>query len=146
MSRPARSGEDDFVSDSIAAFFGSHKRTSTWIVPDHLDVSASFGEVTLDFRKADLPASGIVQVDARAIFATVHLVVPAGTEVEIEGHWTIFGQIGHKTGRLGLRRFLRRFVTGDVDGLLEPGPEGEPFLLQVSGSAVFGEISVKSVA
>lgn len=134
----------EFVSESIKALFGSTHRTSGWSVPDHLDISATFGDVTVDFRRAELPPDGIVQIDARALFGHVILVVPEGAEVEIEGQWTLFGEIGHSTGWLGLRRFLRRFVTGDVRGDEARALDAEPFLLRVSGSAVFGEISVKS--
>ncbi len=129
--------DGEFETDSISALFGSLGRGGQWLVPDYLTVSAYFGEVKLDLREASLPASGIVEIDATAVFGSIKLIVPAGTEVEMEGAWAAFGEIGHKKGWFRLRSFLRRFVTGEEE---EPHPDHEPFLLRVTGRAIFGEV------
>ncbi len=129
--------DEEFETDTVTALFGSLNRSSGWLVPDYLTASAYFGEVKLDFREASLPASGIVEIDATAVFGAIKLIVPPGTQVEMEGVWSAFGEIGHKNRWFRVRSFLRRFVTGEDD---EAPPDHEPFLLRVTGKAIFGEV------
>ena len=130
--------DGEFESDSVSALFGSLGRSGEWLVPDYLTARAHFGEVKLDFREASLPSSGIVEVEATAVFGSIKLIVPVGTQVEMESVWSAFGEIGHKRGWFRLRSFLRRFVTGEEEE--EPEPEHEPFVLRVTGRAIFGEV------
>ena len=127
----------EFETDSVSALFGSLGRSGGWLVPDYLTARAHFGEVKLDFREAILPSSGIVEIEATAIFGSIKLVVPVGTEVEMDSVWSAFGEIGHKKGWFRVRSFLRRFVTGEEE---EPEPDHEPFVLRVTGRAIFGEV------
>ncbi len=129
--------DEEFETDSVSALFGSLGRSGEWLVPDYLTVRAHFGEVKLDFREASLPSSGIVEIEATAIFGSIKLIVPVGTQVEMESVWSAFGEIGHKKGWFRVRSFLRRFVTGGEE---EPEPEHEPFVLRVTGRAIFGEV------
>ena len=129
--------DEEFETDSVSALFGSLGRSGGWLVPDYLTARAHFGEVKLDFREAILPSSGVVEIEATAIFGSIKLVVPVGTEVEMDSVWSAFGEIGHKKGWFRVRSFLRRFVTGEEE---EPEPDHEPFVLRVTGRAIFGEV------
>ena len=63
--------DEEFETDSVSALFGSLGRSGGWLVPDYLTARAHFGEVKLDFREAILPSSGIVEIEATAIFGEV---------------------------------------------------------------------------
>lgn len=107
----------------VLAIFGSTARKGTWAVPRKLNVTATFGNIELDFRDARLPA-GLVEVEAHAVFGNIELVVPPHLAVETEGAG-IFGNFEHRE---------RAPAT--------PDPEA-PFL-RVKGAAVFGNIEVST--
>ena len=138
-------GDDDeeFRVESISATFGSSTRSGFWPVPSQLRAKALFGEVKIDFRGADLPDCGIVDVHATAVFGAVKLIVPTGSEVHLDGR-AAFGEFSHKNGWPRVRAFFRNLLTGEDE---PPDPEPDPELspiFHVTGSATFGEVSVTS--
>jgi hypothetical protein len=120
--------------DSVSALFGSLERSGEWQVPDRLRVRARFGEVKLDFRRAELPADGVVEIDCDALCGQIALTVPEGSEVEMEGVRAILGELKHRSlhSRARMGEEMRPAET----------PEGEPFLFVLSGRAILGAIHV----
>jgi hypothetical protein len=134
--------DDDYFSERISSVFSSHARAGNWEAPDHVDAFSVFGDVKLDFSRASLPPTGIVEITASAIFGSVHIVIPDGAEVEVEGT-PIFGSIEHKVRGKGAGTRLRELITGE-DSNVELDDDGDPPLFRVIGSAVFGSIEIIS--
>jgi hypothetical protein len=68
----------------VAGVFGKDSRDGRWVVPASLPVLALFGEVELDLRDALLQTGRIV-IYATVIAGTLHLIVPDGVAVEMNG-------------------------------------------------------------
>lgn len=107
----------------VLAVFGSTERRGTWTVPRRLKVSAAFGNVTLDFREARLPA-GTVDVEVKAAFANVEILVPPSLAVETEGAG-VFGNFEHMERAPAIQ-------------------EANAPLLRIKGVAVFGNIEIQT--
>ena len=133
--------EEVLSSQAISAIFGGSRRTGAWVSPDQIRARAYFGEVKLDFREAILPPSGIVEVYATAVFGGVDVIVPKGADVEVESRAVVFGEVGQRTGWSRFLAFVGHWLTGEQE---EPEPEHEGLLFRISGSAVFGEVTVTS--
>ena len=73
----------------------------------------------------------------------VTLVVPQGSEVELDGVRPILGEVKHTRAGEKIRTFVRRVLTGDEP---ERGPrrEGEPLVFIVTGRAICGSVTVVS--
>lgn len=100
------------------------------------------GNVTLDFRRAELPPSGAVEIDARAICGAIEIIVPDGAEVEIEGT-PFVGSIEQHLRGAGVRERIREWVTGERDDdAIAPPLSEEPPLFRIFGQAIFGSIRV----
>jgi hypothetical protein len=67
----------------IATVLGSSKRAGSWTVPLRLELNVILGELTIDLRDAVFTAD-VLDIDLRAKFASVTLIVPAGAQVENE--------------------------------------------------------------
>lgn len=132
--------------ESLSATFTSIERSCDWSSPERLQVSAIFGDVKLDFRRAEIPHHGVVEIDAHVLFGEVKIRVPPGTRVRLGGTWAIFGEIAQKRAAdSAVGRSLRRlFGRGDgPDPEDEFDPHEEPMLLRLEGSALFGSIVVE---
>jgi hypothetical protein len=68
----------------VAGIFGRDARNGRWVVPASLPVVAFFGEVELDLRDA-LLQSGRIVIFATVVAGTLHLIVPDGVAVEMNG-------------------------------------------------------------
>lgn len=66
------------------ALFSSFTRQGRWQIARQSRYSAVFGNVKLDLREAVLPGPDI-EVEARAIFGGVEVIVPEGVHVELTG-------------------------------------------------------------
>jgi hypothetical protein len=79
----------------VAGIFGRERRDGRWVVPEHLGVTAIFGEVVLDMREALLQSQRIT-VLATVVGGTVQLIVPDGVAVEMTGSAVLSrrGQVG----------------------------------------------------
>ena len=133
-------------SVSLSALFGTCSRTGAWSAPEHATVNAWFGEVKLDFRDADLPDDGVVEVDATAVCGQVTLIVERGTEVELDGTMAIFGEVSRKDGQRRGANLVRRLLGDPTEGDDWNGPdEAEPMLLRVTGLACFGAVTVELI-
>jgi hypothetical protein len=74
----------------ISGVFGPARRDGRWVVPDHLTVTAMFGEVEVDFTQAILQASR-VRLYATVAGGRLRIVVPDGVSVVVTGH-TVLGR------------------------------------------------------
>lgn len=107
----------------VLAVFGSTERRGTWTGPRRLKVSAVFGNVTLDFRDARLPA-GTVDIEVNAAFGNVEILVPPSLAVETEGAG-VFGNFEHMERAPAIRK-----------------PDAP--LLHIKCIAVFGNIEIST--
>jgi hypothetical protein len=119
--------------DSISSLRSSVKRGGDWQVADRLRVRAILGAAELDFRRAELPADGVVEIECQAICGEIQLTVPAGSEVELEGVRVFVGGLQHRSLR-PRSRDERRAADSDR------GEEQPLFVL--SGRIVCGAIQV----
>ena len=63
---PAPQPGDDhpLTQESFRAICSLNPRAGRWEPADEIQVLAICGEVTLDFTRAELPASGMIEIDA----------------------------------------------------------------------------------
>ena len=67
----------------ITTVLGTTKRAGSWTVPLRLQLRVVLGELTIDLRDAVF-GSDVLDIDLRAKFGSITLIVPAGTQVENE--------------------------------------------------------------
>lgn len=79
------SEDHEITQESFRAIMSANQRGGRWESADEIRVHAILGEVTLDFRQADLPPSGVIEIEATAIGGEVRIIVPDGAEVELAG-------------------------------------------------------------
>ncbi len=111
------------TADEAVAIFGGVQRVGRWNVPRRLRVVAVFGGVELDLRNAELPA-GVIEIDVRAVFGGVQIIVPPTLAVEVHG-LAIFGGFEHMHQE-------------------PPTPDPNAPALKIRGKAVFGGVSVET--
>jgi uncharacterized protein DUF1707/cell wall-active antibiotic response 4TMS protein YvqF len=73
------------------ALFSTTKRQGRWRIAQRSRYSAVFGNVKLDLRDAVLPGPEI-EIEARAIFGGVEILLPEGVHVELTGKGALSGQ------------------------------------------------------
>lgn len=119
------------TEETVNSVFSAIEREGRWSPADDTFVRAIFGAVKLDFTMADLPPSGVIDLDVRAIFGSVEIIVPDGAEVILDGT-PIFGSVEQKlpSGSRG----RHRDDVADVDD--------EPVSFHIVGQAIFGSIEV----
>lgn len=129
--------------DAVSAILSSIERGGDWLVSDRTEARALFGELKLDFTRAELPADGVVEIQCTVVCGQLELTVPEGSELELEGLRVIVGELKQGGARKRLRDFVRRMIEGDR---VEPNARsaGEPPLFVVTGRVVFGGLNVIS--
>ncbi len=141
---PSLQTTDDHLltQESFRAICSSNQRAVRWEPADEIQVLAICGEVTLDFTRAELPPSGVIEIDAQAICGEVKIIVPDGAEIELDG--TPFcGSIEQQVSKKGMRERIREWVTGERDeDLPAPPPPPEPPYFRIDGRAIFGSVKV----
>ena len=141
---PALQTRDDHLltQESFRAILSSHQRAGRWQPAEEIQVRAILGEVTLDFTSAELPPSGMIEIDAVAFCGEVNIIVPDGAEVELDGT-PFVGSIEQKTSKRGMSERVRELVTGEHDeDLPAPPPASEPPYFCIDCRAIFGSIKV----
>lgn len=68
------------ASGTAVAVLGDHKRTGSWVVPEHLTVVSVMGGVTLDLRQATA-SSREITIYATMVLSNLKITVPPGVEV-----------------------------------------------------------------
>jgi hypothetical protein len=66
------------------AIFGGFRRSGAWRMPRKLKVTTVMGGGELDFREAQL-GPGVSEVEVFAMMGGLHVVVPPGLAVDVEG-------------------------------------------------------------
>lgn len=137
--------EDRFGEDRerVVALFGDTSRSGGWLPPERLDAIAGFGNVRLDFTRADLPP-GPTEVVGWAVFGNVELRVPAHLDVELNGV-SVFGKITHRSDRKAGRKLLDRVLPKPPPPPAPAPDDGEDRWLEVKGWAVFGNVRITTV-
>ena len=108
---------------AVSAAFGQTRRSGSWQAPRHVEANASFGEVVLDFRQAEL-LPGLTEVSANANFGSVRIIVPPDLPVECVGSATMGDFSGYSHSSSGR-------------------PESDPHL-RIGGQAFFGSVEVRA--
>ncbi len=117
------------TEESIRAVLSSVERSGRWEPADDIQIDAICGAVKLDFSRADLPASGEIEMNVRAICGSVEITVPDGAEVVLDGT-PVLGSIEQK---------LRG---PDTDAPSRPSAEGERPTFNIVALAVCGSIEI----
>ena len=120
----------------------SNQRAGRWEPPEEIEVQAILGEVTLDFTQAELPPSGLIEIEALAVCGAVNIIVPDGAEVELEG--TPFaGSIEQTAPKKGLGERVRELVTGKSDEAVPaPNPRSRRPYFSIEARAIGGSVTV----
>ncbi len=137
---PSRNREPDPYPETerILALLSQVTRRGEWEPPERLRVFACMGRAVLDFRKAALPP-GITEVHALSLMGSVKIIVPPELDVEINGN-AFLGRLDHRTIRGGVKRIIKDWLgTGEP----EPEPNEDAPLLQITATAVLGDVSLR---
>jgi hypothetical protein len=76
--------DDGVAPETVYAIFGGVDRRGTWNVPRRWRVVAAFGGAQLDLREARFP-TGVIDLEVKAVFGGVQIIVPPGLAVEVHG-------------------------------------------------------------
>jgi hypothetical protein len=76
--------DDGRTPETVYAIFGGVDRRGSWNVPRRWRVVAAFGGAQLDLREARFP-TGVIDLEVKAIFGGVQIIVPPGLAVEVHG-------------------------------------------------------------
>jgi hypothetical protein len=135
--------DDDLLTqESFRAVLSSRQQGGRWEPADEIQVLSICGEVTLDFTHADLPPSGEIDIEARAICGEIKIIVPDGAEVELEAR-PFVGSIEQQARKKGWREGIREWVTGErEEDLPAPPRTAAPPYFRIDGRAIFGAIKV----
>jgi predicted membrane protein len=89
QENPGASRSGDTGRRRMISIFGDITQTGTWPLDRKLLSVAVFGDIDLDLRQANVPASGVA-ITAVAPLGSVDVLVPAGVTVDVHG-FTLFG-------------------------------------------------------
>jgi hypothetical protein len=118
------------TQESFRAILSANQRSGRWEPAEEIRVHAIMGEVTLDFTRAELPPSGMIEIDALAFCGEIHIIVPDGAEVELNGT-PFVGSIEQKARQKGIGRPGPRIGHGGArrGSAGAPSPSGGTLLL-----------------
>lgn len=71
-------------TQTVYAIMGGVDRRGAWTVPRRWRVIAMMGGAQLDLREARFPA-GVIDLEVKAVFGGVQIIVPPGLAVEVHG-------------------------------------------------------------
>jgi hypothetical protein len=72
------------TTQTVYAIMGGVDRRGAWTVPRRWRVIALMGGAQLDLREARFPA-GVIDLEVKAVFGGVQIIVPPGLAVEVHG-------------------------------------------------------------
>lgn len=111
----------DQPPQTVYAVFGGVDRRGTWTVPRRMRVVALMGGASIDLREARFPR-GVIDLEVKAFFGGVQILVPPGLAVEVHG-----------TAVMGGFQNVNR---------APPTPDPDAPLLRVRGIAVMGGVDI----
>src|SRR5260370_19708754 len=82
------------ASKPALGIFGNDARAGRWVVPESFAATAIFGEGSLDLTDALLQRPHVL-LHATAIFGNVHVLVPAGGNLEVSGTSIVGSKVNH---------------------------------------------------
>ncbi len=129
----------ELTQESFVAIMSSHQRGGRWEPADEIQVRAIAGEVVLDFTQAELPPSGVIEIDARAICGEIKIIVPADADIQVDGK-PILGSIEHEAADAGALESVRGSASAEGDADLPAPPE--PPYFHIYARAILGAIKV----
>ena len=143
LSPEVQTADDHLLTqESFRAFCSSNHRAGRWEPADEIEVRAICGEVTLDFTRAALPPSGMIEIDAMAIGGEIEIIVPDGAEIELDGT-PFLGSIEQQVRKRGAGEKIREWVTGERDeDLPAPSQSPEPAYFRIDARAIMGRVKV----
>jgi hypothetical protein len=106
----------------VSAVFSNVEQRGAWQVPSSIQARSIFGNTLLDFRDARF-AAAVTELEAKAVFGNVEILVPPHLAVECEGS-AVFGNFEHGEN-----------AVADLD---------RP-ILRIIGRAVFGNIEIRTL-
>jgi hypothetical protein len=103
----------------IRSILGNVERRGGWTVPAELEVSATFGNLELDFRDARFTA-GVTELKVRVVLGNLEIIVPPQLAVDCEGSSVLGNLESHGAGAVGdpdrpLLRIRGLAVLGNVE-------------------------------
>jgi hypothetical protein len=109
------------ATQTVYAILGGIDRRGAWNVPRRMRVVAMMGGASLDLREARFPA-GVIDVDVKALWGGVQIIVPPGLAVEVHGTAIMggFQNVNHAP----------------------PHPDPDASLLRVHGIVVMGGVDI----
>jgi hypothetical protein len=111
----------DAPAQTVYAVFGGVDRRGSWTVPRRMRVVAMMGGASIDLREARFPR-GVIDLEVKAIFGGVQILVPPGLAVEVQG-----------TAIMGGFQNVNRSP---------PTPDPDAPLLRVRGLALMGGVDI----
>lgn len=105
------------------------EREGRWEAADEIYVRAICGAVKLDFTQAELPVTGMVDLDVRTVCGSVEIIVPDGADVVLDGT-PILGSVERKLPKKS------RAPSPPAD------PDDDPPSFHIVGQAIMGSIEV----
>ncbi|MES1157843.1 MAG: LiaF domain-containing protein [Haliangium ochraceum] len=108
-------------AQTVYAVFGGVDRRGSWTVPRRFRVVAMMGGASIDLREARFPR-GVIDLEVKAIFGGVQILVPPGLAVEVHG-----------TAIMGGFQNVNR---------APPTPDPDAPLLRVRGMALMGGVDI----
>ncbi|GGL94514.1 DUF1707 SHOCT-like domain-containing protein [Micromonospora yangpuensis] len=115
VARPA-----DVATERLLAVFGSEVRKGAWALPEHIEARAIFGDCRIELHETELHRR-VITINAEAIFGSVTVVVPEGTDVRLTGS-AVFGSKQSK-----------------LSGPIIPGGP----VIEVRARVIFGDVTIR---
>ncbi|WP_433008444.1 DUF1707 SHOCT-like domain-containing protein [Kribbella sp. CA-294648] len=112
---------------AIKVFLSDAKRVGNWLAPQHQEINAVLGDVTLDYTEAHIPYDEVF-IEVKSILADVKIRVPQNAIVHLDSN-PVLGSVTEQ-GESGL-------------GPVAAPPTTPPKTFHIRGTAILGDIKIK---
>lgn len=124
----------------ISAIMASTKQRGRWRAATQIEVRAVMGECKLDLSGAEVEGMEIA-ITATAIMGQIHIAVPAGTEVEMDG-WAFMGTRSLDE-EPGLIEQARHALLGGPKAMVDSVPATRNPVVRVTTHVLMGEVKIE---